>query len=138
MTQTPRVLVAESDPVSRELLANLLRMGGFDAVTAESGELGLAILRRERDEIDWLVSGIDLGGLACGWILADEFRAMHPTRAVLFSADRPDATALGSDEAVFAGEAASPVDLLEILKWLCAEEARVLAEERSSEIAVAA
>ena len=138
MTRTVRVLVAESNPVARELLANLLRMGGFDAMTADTGERALAALRRERGAIDWLVTGIDLGGLTCGWVLADEFRAHRPDHAVLFAVDRPDATALGAEEAVFAGEAATPVDLLEILKWLCAEEARVEAETVNAEVAQAA
>lgn len=123
MTRPPRVLVAESDALSREILAAMLRIGGFEPVEAESGERALAILRRERGVIDWAVTRLDLGGLACGWIVADEFRALRPDRAVVFAADRPDATALGGDEAVFAGDAATAVDLLDLLKALVAGEA---------------
>ncbi len=110
-----RALVVEPDPVTRELLVQVLRMGGFVVAAAATGERGLLILREERHRVDWLISRVALPGLTCGWMLADEFRALHPGRPALLVADEA-----AEERDVEAGRvlrgAATPVEVLDALK----------------------
>jgi CheY-like chemotaxis protein len=78
-----KVLVVEDDAVTRELLVQLLRMAGFDALSAGSGQQALVLLRKHRDEIGWLFTELEMPGLICGVMLADEFHRSHPSRPVL-------------------------------------------------------
>jgi DNA-binding response OmpR family regulator len=64
----PKVLVVDDDAVAAALLAQLLRMAGFECVTARTGEAA----------IGWLVAKAELPGLVCGRVLADEFSRWHP------------------------------------------------------------
>jgi len=94
-----RVLVVEDDALARELLAQLLRAGGFDVIAVPAGDRALLILCQLGEEIDWLVSKVGLPGLVCGWILADEYHEHHPDRpalllSALHPADKPSANAI--------------------------------------------
>jgi DNA-binding response OmpR family regulator len=44
--QPPRVLVAEDDPDTRETLAEILRLAGFEVAPAANGEEALSVLMR--------------------------------------------------------------------------------------------
>src|SRR4051794_32150264 len=80
-----KVLVVEDDAVTREVLVQLLRMAGFDALSAASGQQGLVLLRKHRDEIGWLFTEFEMPGLICGVMLADEFYRSQPSRPVVFA-----------------------------------------------------
>ena len=45
----PKVLVVDDDAVAAALLEQLLRMAGFEAVTARTGEAALALMIEQRD-----------------------------------------------------------------------------------------
>jgi DNA-binding NtrC family response regulator len=110
------VLIVEDDAITREILAQLLQTGGFDVIVASTGAQGLLLLSQQGNEIDWLVTKVNLPGLVCGWILEDEYHAHHPDRPVLLvsavnPADAPSA------RAVFIPPAA-PMRALEILQAL--------------------
>src|ERR671921_1957040 len=79
----PKVLVVDDDAVAAALLAQLLHMAGFRAVTARTGEAALALMIEDRDDIAWLVTKARLPGLVCGRILADEFSRWHPAHPVV-------------------------------------------------------
>ena len=79
----PKVLVVDDDAVAAGLLAQLLQMAGFEAVTARTGEAGLALMIEQRDHIAWLVTKAKLPGLVCGLVLADEFSRWHPSQAAV-------------------------------------------------------
>ena len=87
MNDKQRVLVVEGEPISRQLLAELLRMAGYDAVVAHSGEEALLILTRERGRLDGLFTAVELPGLVDGWMVADEFRSAQPARPIVFASD---------------------------------------------------
>ena len=88
VTDRPRrVLVVEPDAVTRELLTNVLRLAGFEAVPTGTGEQALRQTRRERGAFDALLTAADLPGLVDGWIVADEFRATQPGRPVVVATD---------------------------------------------------
>lgn len=79
----PKVLVVDDDAVAAALLAQLLRMAGFECVTARTGEAALALMIEQRDAIAWLVAKAELPGLVCGRVLADEFSRWHPASSAV-------------------------------------------------------
>ena len=91
-TSQPRILVVEEEPIIRDILADLLRMAGYEPVCAGTGEEALLTLRRERGRIDGLFTHIELPGLIDGWIVAEEFRSMQPSGPIVF-AGRPGSAA---------------------------------------------
>ncbi|MFC4174043.1 response regulator [Microvirga sp. GCM10011540] len=120
------VLVVEDDALTRELLVQLLHAGGYNVIAEPAGNRALLILCHKGEEIDWLVSKVNLPGLVCGWILADAFHEHHPDRpALLLStldpADQPSANA------VFIPPAA-PMRILEVLLALRRPESAQVVE----------
>ena len=85
MSDKQRVLVVEDEPISRQLLSELLRMAGYDVVVAHSGEEALLTLTRERGRLDGLFTAVELPGLVDGFMVADEFRSAEPSRPVVFA-----------------------------------------------------
>src|SRR3712207_9374998 len=70
----PRVLVVEDEPIAREILGDLLKMAGYDVLSARTGEQALLTLVQERGRIDCLFTAVELPGLVDGWLVADEVR----------------------------------------------------------------
>ena len=125
----PKVLVVDDDGVAAALLAQLLHMAGFRAVTAPSGEAALALMIEQRDDVEWLVTKAQLPGLVCGLILADEFsrwRAGHP---VVVAGELRTAAV----NAVMVADPVAPLQVVEVLKSL-----RAAAELRRAEPAAPA
>src|SRR5690348_13515995 len=61
-----RVLIVDDDPVARRLVENMISRAGYEAVTAEGGDLALALLTDGRTRIDCVVLDLvmpDLDGL---------------------------------------------------------------------------
>src|SRR3984957_8529273 len=61
-----RVLIVHDDPVARRLVENIVSRSGYEAVTAEGGDLALAILTGGKTRIDCVVLDLvmpDLDGL---------------------------------------------------------------------------
>src|ERR1700724_726783 len=61
-----RVLIVDDDPVARRLVENIVSRSGYEAVTAEGGDLALAILTGGKTRIDCVVLDLvmpDLDGL---------------------------------------------------------------------------
>ena len=111
------VLVVEDDRISRELIAQLLLMGGFDVIAAPTGEQALLTLCRHGREIDWLVSKLRLPGLVCGWILTDEYHAHHPDRPALLVFEATHMARVSSAPALIIPPSA-PMKVLEALQAL--------------------
>ena len=95
-----RVLVVEDEPIAREILGDLLKMAGYDVLSARTGEQALLTLVQERGRLDCLFTAIELPGLVDGWMLADEFRVADAALPVVFAtrskpakARRPKGTA---------------------------------------------
>jgi CheY-like chemotaxis protein len=81
-----RVLVVENEPIAREILGDLLKMAGYEVLSAPTGERALWTLVHERGRIDCLFTALELPGLVDGWMLADEFRVLDAERPVVFAA----------------------------------------------------
>jgi CheY-like chemotaxis protein len=112
-----RVLVVEDDPVTRELYAHIFEMRGFQVTTAATGAVALMILSEEPDCAEWLVTKVDLPGEICGWLVAEEYRLLHPDRLVIFVSDRLAAVARSSARSFFLHER-RPRDALVVLEVL--------------------
>src|SRR5689334_15838898 len=109
------VLVVEDDAITRELLIQLLSTGGFDAISAPTGERALLALCHHGNEIDWLVTKVSLPGLVCGWMLADEYRQHHPDRPAVLMPPIFDPIRMSSEQVVFVPSGA-PMRVLEVLQ----------------------
>jgi len=81
-----RILVADSNPLFCETLAQRLRAAGYDVVTAENGEQAFLILRDRQHPMDWLYTRANLPVLIDGWILTDEYHDTYPTRPAVIAA----------------------------------------------------
>lgn len=113
-----RVLVVQDEAISRELLAHLLRMSGYEPLAADTGESAFTTIRRWRGRIDCLFSTIRLPGLIDGWIVGDEFRRLNPNRPVLYAADGEADPKRCMPGALYLQAPASPLDVLEHIKGL--------------------
>ena len=77
------VLVVDDEPTVRMLIMEVLAEGGFEAMEAEDGAGGLAILRSDA-RIDLLITDVGLPGGMNGRQMADAARVGRPELKVLF------------------------------------------------------
>jgi CheY-like chemotaxis protein len=113
-----KILVVEDDAVTREVLVQLLRMAGFDALSAATGQQGLVLLRKHRREIGWLFTELEMPGLICGVMLADEFHQFQPSRPVVFASAHAGEDPIETAQAVVLPKPVSPLQVLEALRAL--------------------
>ncbi|MEO5720975.1 MAG: response regulator [Chthoniobacterales bacterium] len=63
LTALRKIVIAEDDPVSREILTTLLGKWGFHVVAAKDGQEAMAILRAETQPVlailDWMMPGME-------------------------------------------------------------------------------
>lgn len=113
-----RILVATGNAITREILVQLLRVAGYEGLPAATGERALVTLREQGRRIDALVSDVELPHLVDGWILADEFRSLHPGRPIVLAAATPAGRRADSLQALVVPTPMSPQDLLSSLEGL--------------------
>ena len=113
-----RILVVQDEAITRELLAHLLRMGGYEVLCADTGERALMTMRKWRGRIDRLFTGIKLPGLVDGWILGDEFRVSNPLRPILYASDADADYRRRMPDTAFVRAPVSPYDVLERVKLM--------------------
>jgi DNA-binding response OmpR family regulator len=77
-------LIVEDDADLHALIARLAKRQGFEVESAHTGEDALAVLRRSKGGIDWLLADIRLPGLISGWVVGSEFSLTHPLRPVIY------------------------------------------------------
>lgn len=82
--QSQRILVVEDENDLRELVVECLEGEGWDVLSADSGEQALEHLRTNPN-IGALFTDIRLPGGIDGWSVAEEYRALHPNRPVLYA-----------------------------------------------------
>ena len=84
---TLKVLAIDDDPAMTELLTLLLKTHGFKVLTANTGEDGLAIARKDSPDVvilDLMMPGMD------GWQVCDQLRTFSNVPILVFSAlDNP-------------------------------------------------
>jgi CheY-like chemotaxis protein len=117
MLASATVLVVENDPVTRELLENILQTAGCQVLAVPTGNAGLLSLCQQQTRIDWLVTRVRLPGLVDGWLLADEYHRHNPDRPVILLSETISDAECPSVDAVFVPPHA-PMRVLEVLKGL--------------------
>lgn len=115
---TGLILIVDDNPIVRERLVETLRAAGEQVVAAATGECAFGILRNWSRPVDWLYTRADLPGLIDGWILADAYRELHPTRAAVISVER-DRVSLQGDVVV---KDRSPTGVLRALRTCRAKD----------------
>jgi CheY-like chemotaxis protein len=110
------VLVVEGEPIAREILADLLKMAGYDVLCAQSGEQALLTLVQERGRLDCLFTAVELPGLVDGWMLADEFRLSGAARPVVFATAAKPAKTRHSAGSAFVARPLLPPKAVEAVK----------------------
>ena len=121
MLASATVLIVENDPITRELLANILQTAGCQVLALPTGNAGLLSLCQQQARIDWLVTRVRLPGLVDGWLLADEYHRHSPNRPVILLSEAILEADCPSIDAVLVPLHA-PMKVLETLKSLAFSE----------------
>ena len=92
---TFKVLTIDDDPAMTELLTLLLKTHGYKAITANTGEDGIEMIRKETPDVvilDLMMPGMD------GWQVCKKVRAFSNIPIIIFSAlDSPGMVASALD-----------------------------------------
>lgn len=91
-TQRPTVLFAEDEFLLRALLEEPLDAGGYNVITALSGEDAVEKIDEHSAEVKALITDVNLGGPIDGWKLAQYARERLHGLPVIY------ATSYGVDE----------------------------------------
>lgn len=83
------VLLVEDEGLIRLTLAETLEEAGYTVIMAKSGDEACQLLDT-LDEVDVLLTDIQMPGQADGIDVARSFTARHPNRPVVFMTGRPD------------------------------------------------
>jgi DNA-binding response OmpR family regulator len=78
-----KVLAIDDDPAMTELLTLLLKTHGFSVLTANTGEMGIALTRKESPDViilDLMMPGMD------GWEVCKQVRGFNNVPILVFSA----------------------------------------------------
>jgi two-component system response regulator MtrA len=90
-----KVLAIDDDPAMTELLTLILKTHGFDVMTANTGEDGVAISRRDSPDViilDLMMPDMD------GWQVCNQIRTFSSVPILVFSAlDMPGMVASALD-----------------------------------------
>jgi CheY-like chemotaxis protein len=121
MLASATVLVVENDPITRELLKNILHTAGCQFLAVSTGNAGLLALCQLQAQIGWLVTRVRLPGLVDGWLLADEYHRHNPDRPVVLLSEAISEAECPAVDAVFVPPHA-PMRVLETLKLLALSE----------------
>lgn len=78
--ETAKILVVDDDVEPRELLNDILEMGGHTVLTADSGQNALNILNNEKN-IHIIFTDLGMPGMS-GWDLSKEIKARNPKSVV--------------------------------------------------------
>jgi CheY-like chemotaxis protein len=131
----PKVLVVENEPIAREILGDLLKMAGYEVLSAPTGEHALLLLVQERGRLDCLFTALDLPGLVDGWMLADEFRVADAALPVVFAAAAKPAKGRRLAGAAFVAHPVLPPKAVEAVNKVTGRTAAVRSRRLSEVVA---
>ena len=99
-----RILVVEDEPLIREMMTETLGDAGYEVLQAENGERASRLMQ-EPDNIDLLLTDINMPGSLDGIAVAEQAHAQDPELPVVFVTGGSDALAqrgVGGQEHVLA------------------------------------
>jgi two-component system cell cycle sensor histidine kinase/response regulator CckA len=83
LTGTARILLVEDEDAVRTFSTRALTNKGYEVLTAEHGEAGLAVFKEQTKPIDLLITDVMMPGMD-GPTLAKEIRAVAPSLKIIF------------------------------------------------------
>ncbi len=83
LTGTARILLVEDEDAVRTFSTRALTNKGYDVITAEHGEAGLAVFKEQTRPLDLLITDVMMPGMD-GPTLAKEIRAVMPHLKIIF------------------------------------------------------
>lgn len=83
LTGTARILLVEDEDAVRTFSTRALMNKGYEVITAEHGEAGLAVFKEQTKPLDLLVTDVMMPGMD-GPTLAREIRAVVPHLKIIF------------------------------------------------------
>lgn len=99
-----RILIVEDEPLIREMMTETLGDAGYDVLEAENGERASRLMQ-EPDNIDLLLTDVNMPGTVDGIAVAEQAHAQDPALPVVFVTGGSDALAqrgIGGQEHVLA------------------------------------
>jgi signal transduction histidine kinase/CheY-like chemotaxis protein len=99
---TETILVAEDEPVLRELVVNILEFCGYKIYQAESGPAAIKVWEAHRDEIKLLLTDMVMPGGMSGRQLAEQLQKENPRLKVIYTSGYSPGMA-GKDIALLEG-----------------------------------
>jgi DNA-binding response OmpR family regulator len=109
-----RILLVEDEEGIRELLFELLVDAGFEIVQADTGDMAFRLL--EHDNLQLLLTDINMPGRLDGVELAKLARLSHPDIPIVFMTGRPDGAARAQHIQQPRAVLEKPFDLTHVLK----------------------
>jgi two-component system cell cycle sensor histidine kinase/response regulator CckA len=77
------ILVVDDEPEIRKLVGAMVSQSGYLALTADSGEHALALLKNQKEPLALLITDVIQPGMS-GPMLADRLTALQPDLRVLY------------------------------------------------------
>lgn len=84
LTDAPMLLLAEDEALICLAMEQVLQDGGFEVVTASSGDAALALLLAGQNSYSGLITDIRLGSGIDGWAVARKARELSPDICVIY------------------------------------------------------
>lgn len=77
------ILVVDDEPEVRKLVGAVVNQSGYIALTADSGEHALTLVKKQKDPLALLITDVVQPGMS-GPMLADRLTALQPELKVLY------------------------------------------------------
>jgi two-component system OmpR family response regulator len=84
IVQSASVLLVDDEPLLADIIEANLTEAGFDVVTVLESQAALDFLESHLDTVSALVTDIDLGAGASGWVIARRARELSQTLPVVY------------------------------------------------------
>jgi CheY-like chemotaxis protein len=84
-----RALVVEDDPIQREMIGLLLEESDFDVIECASAEAAEVVLQRDGEDLDLMMTDVELAGYKDGVELAHIAKRCNPALGVIVTSGKP-------------------------------------------------
>jgi CheY-like chemotaxis protein len=106
-----RALVVEDDPMQRQMIGLLLEESDFDVIECASAEAAEVVLQRDGEDLDLMMTDVELAGYKDGVELAHIAKRRNPALGVIVTSGKPLRRAL-PDGAKFWSKPWVPLDVI--------------------------
>ena len=84
-----RALVVEDDPMQRQMIGLLLEESDFDVIECASAEAAEVVLQRDGEDLDLMMTDVELSGYKDGVELAHFAKRCNPALGVIVTSGKP-------------------------------------------------